>query len=85
MKMHKQKNVKVTPWRHLISEDLDSWSWRTSQLVHKKAKDRPIQKIGCSWQAKLRWIIVKNIYATHNKSRTVKKVLSRVLARLESA
>ena len=82
--MKESNNATLTPWRHLILEDLDCWIWRNNKLVHKNAEDQLIQKIDDSWWAKLRWMIVKNIYATHNKSKTVKKVLSRVLLRLES-
>ncbi|MFN3147735.1 MAG: methyltransferase domain-containing protein [Paracoccaceae bacterium] len=59
------------------------WHWRDGQLVHAAATDRPRESPDAGWKSRVRWLVVRNVYATHNKSRTVREALDRVLRRLD--
>lgn len=59
------------------------WHWRGAQLVHAEALDRSREGVDVGWMSRLRWLIVRNVYATHNKSATVRAALGRVLAKLD--
>ena len=75
----------VPSWDTLIDKNNSSWFWRGKQLVHNNARDRPLEATDDGWKAKLRWILVKNVYATHNKSKVVRAILARMLKRLNAS
>lgn len=67
-------------WHKLLRESLEGWHWEGSQLVAANAQKG---QLGPTSTSLVKYFFVKQVYATHNASRQVKKAIEKVLSTLK--
>jgi len=79
------RNDAQPAWAGLVDAARTAWFWRGGQLVHQAARDRAVEADDDGLAARVRWLVVRNVYGNQNKARPVRAALGRVLARLDGA
>src|SRR5687768_138000 len=67
-------------WAHIVDQNSRSWSWRNGRVYHERAVAEPYLRPKMSIA---RTLMLNLVYASQNSSRSVRKALGTLLARLQ--